>query len=433
MRTARTMPKIVMPDWPLIWKDKYILALSIFLQLALALFFGHYYDMRIFMATGYLVSSGQNPYIAQDLSGVFNNLSFQGITTIGYPPPWALVLGLIYRVTYPLTHNLLIYNLFIKIPIIAANICLAYLTSKILIRLGAKAKVCQRAWRIMLMSPFLLYFSSAWGQFDSIVALLALSAMLMLESGKVTTSAIMLAAAISFKPTASPLLLVAFAYLSGKSLRQTLQFFAVCLAGIVLFCCVPFMVLGWSPDPILLNWNAHFTVAGGMSVLTFYELLKNSYYLPGSWWLLGLAWIPALMIAMLQMRRGIIGFKDLLKKSTAVILVFFLTRAWLSEPNIILVFPLVLILTAAGQLNSKALNAVWILPLIFTVFNGSLPQLFFPSMPGIMEKMLKVEENFRTFRLIAKTLTVIPWQIAGWWIVADCFRSNPDLVVKNWK
>ena len=52
------------------------------------------------MATGYLVGTGQNPYIAQDLSAVFQNLTFQNITTVGYPPPWPLLLGLIYRVVY---------------------------------------------------------------------------------------------------------------------------------------------------------------------------------------------------------------------------------------------------------------------------------------------------------------------------------------------
>ncbi len=42
-----------------ITQDRYILFLSVVLQLTLGVFFGHAYDMRIFMATGYLVGSGQ--------------------------------------------------------------------------------------------------------------------------------------------------------------------------------------------------------------------------------------------------------------------------------------------------------------------------------------------------------------------------------------
>ena len=65
--------------------------LSILLQIILAFFFGHAYDMRIFMATGYLVGTGQNPYIAQNLSAVFHNSTFQGITSlvIRLPGRWS--------------------------------------------------------------------------------------------------------------------------------------------------------------------------------------------------------------------------------------------------------------------------------------------------------------------------------------------------------
>ncbi len=62
-----------------------LLAGSVLLQLALGLLFGHAYDMPILMATGYLVATGQNPYLAQDLSGLFHNSAFRGLTSVGYP------------------------------------------------------------------------------------------------------------------------------------------------------------------------------------------------------------------------------------------------------------------------------------------------------------------------------------------------------------
>ncbi len=107
---------------PLRRQDQMLLTASIGLQATLALFFGHVYDMRIFMATGYLVATGQNPYIPQDLTAVFNNPSFQGMTSVGYPPPWPLLLGLIYRSSFTLLPNLAFYNLALKVPIIAANV-----------------------------------------------------------------------------------------------------------------------------------------------------------------------------------------------------------------------------------------------------------------------------------------------------------------------
>lgn len=407
--------------------DKFPLALSISLQIALGLFFGHAYDISIFMATGYLVSTGQNPYLAQNLSAVFHNASFQGITTVGYPPPWSLVLGLVYLVTYRLIPNLLLYNLGIKLPILAANICLAYFVAYQLKRMGIDEKIIRRAWLFMLFNPFLLIASSAWGQFDSIVTLLSLISLFLLSEGKLIGSAVLLALAISFKPTAFPLVPVVLIYLLGRSIQHTFRYFLVFTPGIALFCLAPFAVFGWDPSPILQHWNAHFNVGGGLSFMTFLEFIKGSYNLPGLWWLLGLLWVPAMGLAAYALKPGVQGLGDLLKKSTALILVFYLSRAWLSEPNIILILPLVLILTSTGELDSLALAAVWILPLIFIFFNTSIAQLFFPSMPAIMSKLLKLGQEFRIARYVLRTIVVISWLVAGWWMVIHCFRPRPLL------
>ncbi|MCL5995548.1 MAG: glycosyltransferase 87 family protein, partial [Chloroflexi bacterium] len=241
------------------------------------------------MATGYLVGSGQNPYVAQDLTAVFNNSSFQGMTAVGYPPPWPIVLGFLYRSVYSVIPNLLVYNLAIKLPVIAANIGLAYLVANILKNLGSDAATCRRAWVVMLLNPLLLYFASAWGQIDPIVALLALASLVLLHKEKSGLSAVLLALALSFKPTPLPLLAVALVYLMGTSVWQAIRYSALFLGGVLLFCVAPFIILGWSPGPILRSWNAHFTVGGGLSFMSYFEFLYDTYRLSGNWWLLGLA------------------------------------------------------------------------------------------------------------------------------------------------
>ena len=158
--------------------------------------------------------------------------------------------------------------------------------------------------------------------------------------------------------------------------------------------------------------------------MTFLEYTKWTYQLPAQWWFLGWLWIPALGFAAYAMKSGIKGFDDLLKKSVALILVFFLCRTWLSEPNINLILPLVLILTSINQLDRFALTAVWVLPLIFSVFNMSIAQLFFPSMPGIMDMFIKFSDKFSNLRYDIRTIVVVIWITAGWWIVLQCFRSS---------
>ena len=274
----------------------------------------------------------------------------------------------------------------------------------------------------MLFNPFLLYASAAWGQFDSIVALLCLASLMFLDSGRRSSSAILLALAIAFKPTAIPILVVPFFYLVAKGGWQIMRYYAVLGVGLAVSCAAPFILFGWDPTFIFQNWNAHFIVGGGLTPLAALELWQPSYRLNGNWWLLGLVWIPALALAATTFRHGITGFSDLLRKATGVIMVFFLTRAWLSEPNIILALPFVLILATLGDFPRRWLHAVWILPLVFGIANVSLPQLFFPSMPGVMDWLLVQMEHFRTARLIAKVVIVIPWQLVGWSIVARCLR-----------
>ena len=92
--------------------------------------------------------------------------------------------------------------------------------------------------------------------------------------------------------------------------------------------------------------------------------------------------------------------RGLLRAGAAVIMVFFLTRAWLSEPNIILALPFVLILATLGDLPRGWLHAVWILPLIFGIANVSITQLFFPSTPHLADWLYMQMERIH----IANTL-----------------------------
>ena len=410
-------------------EDRGFLLASILLQLILGLFFGHVYDQRIFMATGYLVATGQDPYIAQDLTAVFHNPAFQGMTSIGYPPPWPLLLGGIYLLTYGLFHNLLIYNLAIKLPIILANLCLAYLVRDVLKESGTNPGVSHKAWVFLLFNPFLLYFTTAWGQFDSLVALLTLAALVLLNKERLVISSILLALAISFKPTPAPVLLVVVIYLWGSPWRKLTRFMLPFTLSMLIFCVLPFMILRWDASPILHGWNAQFSMSGGMSLTTLYELLQDSYLLSGYWWLLGFIWLPAILISAMFMQKGNHGLINLIKNSLVLILIFFLTRTWLSEQNLALILPLVLILVSLGELPKLTLSAVWVLPLIFTTFNTSPPQLLFPVLPELMSKLLQWMDTFRSARLVARMLVVIPWLVAGWWMVVRSLRKGSRVPV----
>ena len=413
---SQTAPDCRIPAW-------IPAGLSLLLQLALAPFFGHAYDLRIFLATGVLVATGRDPYLQVDLSALFHNPSFHGITTVGYPPPWPLILGVLYRIAGAALPDLRFYTLAIKLPVIAANLGLAFLVRGQLERLGAGPAAARRAWLFLLFNPFLLFATAAWGQFDSLVALLALAALACLAAEKCLLSAALLALAVAFKPTAMSLLLVGLLYLKGRPARQVLGWYGMVLAGLLLFCVVPFWLFRWDPSPILQNWNAHFMVGGGLSLLTFVEPLRDSYRLPGAWWLVGLAWVPALVAVTFLLRRGVRGERSLLLAGAVLVLTFFLARAWLSEPNLVLALPLVLILVALDELDGLALAAVWILPLVFSLLNTAAIQLLFPSLPQLMARLLAWTDTFRGASLAGRIVVAAAWQLAGWWVVINCVRK----------
>ena len=403
-----------------------ILLLSLVLQFALALLCGHSYDTRVFMGTGYLVGTGQNPYVGQDLSAAFRHIGFDALTTVGYPPPWPLALGLLYRVVHALTPGLLIYNLAIKLPVIAANVGLAYLVGAVLKNLGADPAATRRAWVFLLLNPLLIYCGAAWGQIDAIVAVGSLGALVLLTRERRDGSAGLLALAIAVKPTALPIVPVALVYLAGGSLKQAARYTAVFAVGVVVCCVLPFVVFGWDPATVIRHLNAHLMMTGTMSWMTVVRLFRDPLLMQGHWWLLGLLWVPALAVAaVFALRRGVDGFADLVKKSAALGLVFFLTRSWLAEPNVILILPFVLILTALGELSRRALTAVWVIPLLFTVFNASPLQLLFVAFPDAMQTSLAVFARYEPTTLIVRAALVIAWQIAGWWIVVSCLRRDP--------
>jgi hypothetical protein len=295
-------------------------------------------------------------------------------------------------------------------------------------KMGVLPEARRKAWVFMLLNPFLLFASAAWGQIDSIVALFSLLALFHLDSTRWRISALLLGLAVSMKPIAFPLVPVVLVYLWGRSKLMAFRYSVVFALSLSAFCAAPFIILRWDPGIILRNWNAHFIVAGCMSFISFFELTRNSLFLSGHWRLLGYLWAPALGVGVFALRSGIADFEELLRKGLALILVFFLTRAWMSEPNILLILPFIVVLTSIGQLDHFTLTAVWALPLIFSIFNSSATMLLFPSMPETMDKLSRFGETFRTARLSLRTLVVLPWLIVGWRAVFLCFRKRFPVV-----
>lgn len=408
--------------------DRRLVALSVALQLALGALFAHAYDARIFMTTGYLVATGRGPYSPLDLGAVFHHAGFSQLTTIGYPPPWPLVTGLLYGLTYGLGADLHLYALALKLPVIAATVGLAYVVAAALRDAGAQAGTCRRAWAFLLFNPLILFAGAAWGQIDVIVALLAVAALVLVWRGRWASSAALLSLAVCTKPTPLPIALVVLVWLAGRAPREALRYAGVFLTWAAVFTAVPIVALGWPMAQVQQRPNAQFLMTGGLSYTTVARLFRDPLPLPGHWWLIGLVWVVGLAAGLALWRRGK-SFTDLFRGSAALLLVFLLTRAWLAEPNVVLLLPLVLVLASLGELDRRLLTALWLIPLAFAVANAAPLQLLWLTFPGAWRASLlalgAVGETLPPLR----AALVVAWQVAGWWTVVVCLRRTPEPVL----
>jgi hypothetical protein len=408
--------------------DRRLVALSVALQLVLGALFAHAYDARVFMTTGYLVATGRGPYSPLDLGAVFHHAGFSQLTTIGYPPPWPLVTGLLYRVTYGIVPDLHAYDLALKLPVIAATVGLAYLVAAALREAGAQAGTCRRAWAFVLFNPLILFAGAAWGQIDVIVALLAVAALVLVWRGRWASSAALLSLAVCTKPTPLPIALVVLVWLAGRAPREALRYAAVFLAWAAVFVAVPIVALGWPTAQIEHRPNAQFLMTGGLSYTTVARLIRDPLPLPGHWWLLGMLWVAALAAGLVLWRRGE-SFSDLIRGAAALTLVFLLTRAWLAEPNVVLLLPLVLVLTSLGELDRRLLTALWLIPLAFAFANAAPLQLLWLTFPDAWRASLAALGAVGDVLPPLRAALVVAWQVAGWWTVVVCLRRTPEPVL----
>ena len=404
-----------------------LVLLSLLIQVPLGIFLGHAYDEKIFMATGYLVASGLNPYQPHTIVNIFPSTLFAGVIPgIGYPPPWPLLLGFIYDVSYNLVPNIFLYNFAIKVPVILGNICLAYLVKNLVLKSNSDKKKAQFAWLFILFNPFVLLTTAAWGQFDTVVAVFCIASIYLLSKGRTEESAFLLALAVALQPIALPLVGLPFLFPSNNSKRKILIYLLVFGLSFCVFYFIPFFLEKW-PLPWGSNeLGAQFQSAGGLTPFNLEEIFLDSTVLPKPLQLLGYLWVPALIVGYYSVYRNRPNSpNELFSKAVGLTLIFFLTRSWLSEPNIDLILPFMLLAaTTTKELNLRSFHFAWIIPLIFLFLNTSFPQLFFFVYPSVLTVIAQVDQQIRSVRLWARFVVVIPWQILSWNLVVKKLRRK---------
>ena len=389
---------------------RYSILLSVGIQLALGAFTAHSYDGRVFFTVGYSVAHGNSPYTPTDVSGVFGYTLFsEAYPGIGYPPPWGLVLGLAYLLSYNLFPSLILYNLAIKVPIVLGNILLALLVGRIVRSETSNAALSKNAIRLMLFNPYVIYTTSIWGQFDTLSMLLMLFAIFELTQGKQGLSAAALGGAIALKliPIVLLPLLVHYVRKHGGWNRAFLYF--ACTVGVIGVSFAPFL-FGWSINPIVDNWNVQFVRVGAfapMYLLVPFGISSST----NDFSILGYVWLPALVLVYYSlMKRRVVKSPDLVLSALALMLGFCLSRSWVSEQNLNFVLPLVLLASISQGWSRKWVTATWLLPLVFALFHSKPLEMFFLVMPQQLIDRIHAQPHLL---LVAASFGMLQSDISG--------------------
>jgi len=409
-------------------RDFLTVLVSVAVQVPLAIFLGHSYDQTTFLDAGYLVSAGLNPYQSH-LITVFSPYLVGVNPIIGDPPLWPLLLGAIYRLSYGIAPNIFLYNFATKIPVIAANLGLAYLTKSLLSRQGASERKIKFAWIFLLFNPFLLLTTAAWGQFDTLIALLCISSMYLLSKGKTKGSAILFAFSAVLKPISLPLIGLPILFTLKQSWRKTVMYILISAAVIAALWILPFFPLGWTMPSSGTQLASYFTRAGGMTPFSLVELFRDTVTIPTGLELLGYIWIPALILGYYVVYRDPPKtFNELTQKAIGIMLIFFLTYSWLSEPYVNVVIALALLALPFTKINFRNFHFLWVITLVFMIFTTNFFQLFYLVSPqSLVATAIQIEHNVRDWRLIARFLTVVAWQFFAWMLAIKI------LLVKKFK
>lgn len=152
---------------------------------------------------------------------VFTSLSFLHFKVHIFPGSWLLYLE----------QNL--YPALLKIPAVLADLGIAFLIHKLVVKITGKKKLSLIAAGVWLANPVSWYNSAVWGQYDAVVNFLALLSLYYLMGKKLFRAVLLFALSIYTKASllifAPIFLTVAFRqkYSAGSWLRSLLAVFAV--------------------------------------------------------------------------------------------------------------------------------------------------------------------------------------------------------------
>lgn len=372
---------------------------GLIVRLLLAPFLGHPFDLRVFMAVGWAVAHRITPYGQYVLHHIFAHMShphlYGTFLGIGYPPPWGLICGLMYKVSEFFDPNIYVYATALKVPIIIGDLVTALVVYKILQK-KLNERSALKAYCLYLFCPFLLLIGVVWGMFDVLAFLFSiLSAYFLLERRDLSSVSLGVACALKLIPTVLVPLYSILIYKSTRSWKRTAQYLlgAASVTGILVL--LPMVLFNWPLSNLYHALTYHigssgpgieysfgsgvtYGCASPFNVVNVIRWFVPSVEMPS---ILNYLWIVACIVTYVYAFSRVqkVELASVIRWSFLIMLVFFTTRSWVSDQNLLFLFSFFM-LTVLFELGQwKTIHALWILLSIFLIVH--VPFIAFLWMP----------------------------------------------------
>lgn len=366
------------------------LSIGLLIRLVLAPLLGHPYDLRIFMAVAWAVANGITPYGQYVLQRIFVDMPhpylYGTCSGIGYPPSWGLILGSIYFFSSIVAPgNIYAFVLALKVPIIVGDVVASILLYRIL-ESEVGSGIASKVFHFYLLCPFLIVVGTVWGMFDVLVFIFAiLSAYLLLK--RRSLSAVSLALASSLKPYAiilAPLYSILI-YKKFRSVKSASHYLLVVLVLLSLLTLFPMLLFRWPLSNLYCALSAHLSsinfyyeegvpyTYGAASPFNIYNVLRLFFpeIEPPSF--LNYIWIGGCLVSYIYifLYTAESDFKSIINYSFLTSLLFFTTRFWVSEQNLIFLLSFFILTVFFNKRRGgwRLIHTFWILLLAFVLIH----------------------------------------------------------------
>jgi len=218
--------------------------LSVLVQLLVAPFLVHDWDGFVFTRTVRDFLAGATPYATVEADPIYIHMgqSWPPLNTwYAYPPLPLLLMTPTLAVAFASAAGPWLVRLALKVPFIVGTLGLAW-TGEKLVRSASDERSAEQWERLILLNPFLLFVSAAWGMFDAWMVAFLLLSILLLETRRVWLAGAAFGAASLvklFPLFAAPAFLV---YVALRWRRGAAMRFVAAAVGTFTLVCLPFAI-----------------------------------------------------------------------------------------------------------------------------------------------------------------------------------------------